>query len=188
MIDRISNSVSSCLRDNFRTDAATSTPKTPGSVLRGSGVPGGQVDQFPSRSIHLDLIYWITTQGGFQDLRFDSEGWINYTSSAKRHWCFFKIADAELDSDETVVLLSAREDAVIWVLSRIAEVGFEAGAAIVVRLLVLSQRICCLLVPASICVFAKEQVPKCDAQNDEVMKVIGSLQSVQDALFHITLH
>ncbi|KAI3863450.1 hypothetical protein MKX03_005915 [Papaver bracteatum] len=66
-----------------------------------------------------------------------------------------EIADAEPDSDERVVLISAREnseqrhsstqDAVIWVQSRIAEIGFEAGAAIIARLLVPSQQICCLL-------------------------------------------
>ncbi|KAI3986387.1 hypothetical protein MKX01_002232 [Papaver californicum] len=230
-------SVSSCLQDNFRTDAATSTPNiTPGSVLRASGVPGGQVDQFPSRGYppgthsldyhsrgfsesdciganhrmvpeeeivfrmlcHLDKVGSLIGKGGsiIRALQSDTGASI-------------KIADAEPDSDERVVLVSAREnseqrhssaqDAVIRVQSRIAEVGFEPGAAIVARLLVPSQQIGCLLgkggsiiaemrrsIGASIRIFAKEQVPKCGAQSDEVVQVIGSLQSVQDALFHIT--
>ncbi|XP_007023731.2 PREDICTED: KH domain-containing protein HEN4 [Theobroma cacao] len=121
-----------------------------------------------------------------------------------------KIADNSHDSDERIVVISAREhaeqryspaqDAVIRVHSRIAEIGFEPGAAIVARLLVHSQQIGCLLgkgghivtemrraTGASIRVFPKEQLTKCvGSQNDEVVQVIGSLQSVQDALFHIT--
>ncbi|XP_057967697.1 KH domain-containing protein HEN4 [Malania oleifera] len=120
-----------------------------------------------------------------------------------------KIADAAPDADERVVVISAREnseqnrspaqDAVIRVHCRIAEVGFEPGAAVVARLLVHAQQIGCLLgkggfiiaemrraTGASIRIFAKEQVPKSGALNDEVVQVIGSLHSVQDALFHIT--
>lgn len=120
-----------------------------------------------------------------------------------------KIADPVPDSDERVVVISAREnseqkhspaqEAVIRVHCRIAEIGFEPGAAIVARLLVHSQQIGCLLgkggfiitemrkaTGASIRIFSKEQVPKCGSPNDEVVQVIGSLQSVQDALFHIT--
>ncbi|KAK9281134.1 hypothetical protein L1049_004027 [Liquidambar formosana] len=120
-----------------------------------------------------------------------------------------KIVDAAPDSDERVVLISAREnseqkhspaqEAVIRVHCRIAEIGFEPGAAVVARLLVHSQQIGCLLgkggiiiaemrraTGASIRVFSKEQVPKCGSQNDELVQVIGSLQSVQDALFRIT--
>ncbi|KAI3941851.1 hypothetical protein MKW92_020392 [Papaver armeniacum] len=229
--------VSSCLQDNFRTDAATSTPnKTPASVLWGSGVPGGQVDQFPSRGYppgthsldyhsrgfsgsegigashrmvpeedivfrmlcHLDKVGSLIGKGGsiIRALQSDTGASI-------------KIADAEPDSDERVVLISAREnseqrhssaqDAVIRVQSRIAEVGFEPGAAIVARLLVPSQQIGCLLgkggsiiaemrrsTGASIRIFPREQVPKSGSQSDEVVQAIGSLQSVQDALFQIT--
>ncbi|XP_026389662.1 KH domain-containing protein HEN4-like isoform X2 [Papaver somniferum] len=229
--------VSSCLQDNFRTDAATSTPnKTPASVLRGSGVPGGQVDQFPSRGYppgthsldyhsrgfagsegigashrmvpeedivfrmlcHLDKVGSLIGKGGsvIRALQSDTGASI-------------KIADAEPDSDERVVLISAREnseqrhssaqDAVIRVQSRIAEVGFEPGAAIVARLLVPSQQIGCLLgkggsiiaemrrsTGASIRIFPREQVTKSGAQSDEVVQAIGSLHSVQDALFQIT--
>ncbi|XWS16621.1 hypothetical protein CRYUN_Cryun34aG0105700 [Craigia yunnanensis] len=121
-----------------------------------------------------------------------------------------KIADTALDSDERIVVISALEhaeqryspaqDAVIRVHSRIAEIGFEPGAAIVACLLVHSQQIGFLLgkgghivtemrraTGASIRIFSKEQLKKCvGSQNDEVVQVIGSLQSVQDALFHIT--
>ncbi|XP_058228107.1 KH domain-containing protein HEN4 [Rhododendron vialii] len=120
-----------------------------------------------------------------------------------------KIADSAPDSDETLVVISAREhseqrhssaqDAVIRVHCRIAEIGFERGAAVVARLLVHSQQIGCLLgkggsiinelrrvTGASIRVFQEEQVLRFGSENDEVVQVIGSLQSVQDALFRIT--
>ncbi|XVF86205.1 hypothetical protein PTKIN_Ptkin18bG0021800 [Pterospermum kingtungense] len=121
-----------------------------------------------------------------------------------------KIADTSLDLDERIVVISAREhaeqryspaqDAIIRVHSRIAEIGFEPGSAVVACLLVHSQQIGYLLgkgghivtemrraTGASIRVFSKEQLTKCaGSQNDEVVQVIGSLQSVQDALFHIT--
>jgi len=69
---------------------------------------------------------------------------------------------------------------------RIAEIGFEPGAAVVARLLVHSQQIGCLLgkggfiitemrraTGASIRIFSKEQVPKCGSPNDEVVQVIN---------------
>ncbi|KAL5756807.1 hypothetical protein ACOSP7_021238 [Xanthoceras sorbifolium] len=120
-----------------------------------------------------------------------------------------KIAEVVLDSDERVVVISAREnseqrhspaqDAVMRVHARITEIGFEPGAAVVARLLVHSQQIGCLLgrgghiitemrraTGASIRVFPKEQSPRHGSSNDEVVQVIGNLHSVQDALFHIT--
>lgn len=83
---------------------------------------------------------------------------------------------------------SPAQDAVIRVHSRIAEIGFEPGAAIVARLLVHSQQIGCLLgkgghivtemrraTGASIRVFPKEQLTKCvGSQNDEVVQVIDN--------------
>lgn len=67
---------------------------------------------------------------------------------------------------------------------RLAEIGFERGAAVVARLLVRSQQIGCLLgkggsiinelrraTGASIRIFQKEQVPKYGYQNDEVVQV-----------------
>ena len=84
---------------------------------------------------------------------------------------------------------SPAQDAVIRVHCRIAEIGFEPGAAVVARLLVHSQQIGCLLgkggiiisemrraTGASIRIFAKEQVPKCGSQNDELVQVIHSFR------------
>ncbi|XP_058068132.1 KH domain-containing protein HEN4 isoform X2 [Magnolia sinica] len=94
---------------------------------------------------------------------------------------------------------SPAQDAVIRVHSRIAETGAEKGVAFAARLLVPSQQIGCLLGKggsiiaemrrasgASIKILVNEQVPICAMPNDEVVQVNGSLQSVQDALFHIT--
>ncbi|GAB4849951.1 hypothetical protein Ancab_029251 [Ancistrocladus abbreviatus] len=121
-----------------------------------------------------------------------------------------KITDAIApDSDERVVIISAREnidmprspaqDAVIRVYSRISEIGFEPGTAAVGRLLVHSQQIGCLLgrggnivaemrrqTGASIRIFGREQGSKFGIQNEEVVQIIGSLQSVHDALFQVT--
>ncbi|RZC63939.1 hypothetical protein C5167_025703 [Papaver somniferum] len=140
----------------FRTDAATSTPyRTPGSVLQGSGVPGGRVDQFPSRGsdgigvshrmvpekeivfgmfCHLDEVGSLIGKGGLIIRALQSD-----TGAS------IKIVDAEPDSDNSEQKHSSAQDPVIWVQSRVAEVGFEAGAAIFARLLVPSQQICCLL-------------------------------------------
>lgn len=120
-----------------------------------------------------------------------------------------KIAEGVSDSDERVVVITAREnseqrhspaqDAVIRVQSRIAEIGFERGARIVARLLVHPQQIGVLLgkggkiinemrhvTGASICIFPKEQASKYGSQTEEVVQVLGSLQAVRDALFQIT--
>ncbi|PPR94886.1 hypothetical protein GOBAR_AA25782 [Gossypium barbadense] len=115
-----------------------------------------------------------------------------------------KISDTSHDSDERIVHAEQRyspaQDAVVRVQSRIAEIGFEPGAPIVARLLVPSQQVGYLLgkgghivsemrraTGANIRVSSKEQLSKsAGLQNDEVVQVIGSLQSVQDALFHIT--
>lgn len=68
--------------------------------------------------------------------------------------------------------------------SRIAEIGFEPGQAVVARLLVHSQQIGCLLgrgghivsemrraTGASIRVFPKDQAPRCGSPHDEVVQV-----------------
>lgn len=120
-----------------------------------------------------------------------------------------KIADSPPESDERVVVISAREtleqrhspaqDAVMRVNGRMAEIGFEPGAAVVSRLLVHSRQIGCLwgkggmivsemrrVTGASIQIFPREQVAKYGVPSDEVVQVIGSLPCVQDALFQIT--
>ncbi|KAK7389463.1 hypothetical protein VNO78_24533 [Psophocarpus tetragonolobus] len=119
-----------------------------------------------------------------------------------------QIVEAGPDSDERVVVISAREtseqkhspsqEAVIRVHCRLTEIGFEPSTAVVAKLLVRSPQVGCLLgkgglvisemrraTGASIRIFSKEQI-KYISQNEEVVQVIGSLQSVQDALFHIT--
>ncbi|XP_004507020.1 KH domain-containing protein HEN4 [Cicer arietinum] len=119
-----------------------------------------------------------------------------------------QIVDAGPDSDERVVVISALEsseqkhspaqDAVIRVHSRLTEIGFEPSNAVVARLLVRSPQVGCLLgkgghvisemrraTGASIRIFSKEQI-KYISHNEEVVQVIGTLHSVQDALFHIT--
>ncbi|KAJ1429222.1 K-like proteiny domain [Sesbania bispinosa] len=119
-----------------------------------------------------------------------------------------QIVDAGPGSDERVVVISAREnseqkhspaqEAVIRVHCRLTEIGFEPSNAAAARLLVRSPQVGCLLgkggliisemrraTGASIRIFSKEQI-KYISQNEEVVQVTGSLQSVQDALFHIT--
>ncbi|MED6218928.1 hypothetical protein PIB30_031157 [Stylosanthes scabra] len=119
-----------------------------------------------------------------------------------------QIVDTGPDSEERVVVIAAREnsdlkhspaqDAVIRVHNRLTEIGFEPSAAVIARLLVRSPQVGCLLgkgglvisemrraTGASIRIFSKEQI-KFISQNEEVVQVIGNLQSVQDALFQIT--
>ncbi|XP_038898275.1 KH domain-containing protein HEN4 [Benincasa hispida] len=119
-----------------------------------------------------------------------------------------KIVDTP-DLDERVVMISAREsleqtyspaqEAVIRVHCRIAEIGYEPGAPVVARLLVHGQQIGYLVgrgghiinemrrgTGTSIQIFPREQIQNSGPVNDEVVQVIGNLQSVQDALFHIT--
>lgn len=119
-----------------------------------------------------------------------------------------KIVDTP-DLDERVVMISAREsleqtyspaqEAVIRVHCRIAEIGYEPGTAVVARLLVHGQQIGYLVgrgghiinemrrgTGTSIQIFPREQIQNSGPANDEVVQVIGNLQPVQDALFHIT--
>lgn len=79
---------------------------------------------------------------------------------------------------------SPAQDAVLRVHGRIAEIGFESGAAIVARLLVHSRQIGCLwgkggviisemrrLTGANIQIFPKDQLTKYGMPNDEVVQV-----------------
>ncbi|CAN1298775.1 KH domain-containing protein HEN4 [Linum perenne] len=120
-----------------------------------------------------------------------------------------KISDVLPDLQERVVIISAREnseqrrspaqDGVIRVQTRIAEIGYEHGAPVVARLVVHSQQIGRLLgkggqiisemrqaTGAHIRIFPKEQVAKHGTPHDEIVQVVGNLQCVQDALYHIT--
>ncbi|XP_020275436.1 KH domain-containing protein HEN4 isoform X3 [Asparagus officinalis] len=119
-----------------------------------------------------------------------------------------RVVDAVSDSDERIIVISAHEnsemkgsiaqDAVLRVHSRLIE-GVDKGSLVPARLLVPAQHIGCLLgkggsiiaemrrsTGANIRIFSKEQVPNCAQPNDEVVQVIGTVHSVQDALFHIT--
>ncbi|CAA7044392.1 unnamed protein product [Microthlaspi erraticum] len=120
-----------------------------------------------------------------------------------------KISDPTHDSEERIVVISAREnlerghslaqDAVMRVHNRIVEIGFEPTAAVVARLLVHSPFIGRLLgkgghlisemrraTGAGIRVFAKDQATKYESQHDEIVQIIGNVKTVQDALFQIT--
>ncbi|CAN1298769.1 KH domain-containing protein HEN4, partial [Linum perenne] len=94
---------------------------------------------------------------------------------------------------------SPAQDGVIRVQTRIAEIGYEHGAPVVARLVVHSQQIGRLLgkggqiisemrqaTGAHIRIFPKEQVAKHGTPHDEIVQVVGNLQCVQDALYHIT--
>ncbi|KAF1865821.1 hypothetical protein Lal_00021822 [Lupinus albus] len=111
-----------------------------------------------------------------------------------------QIVDAGPDSEERTPEQnpSPSQEAVIRVHHRLAEIGFEPSSATVARLLVRSPQVGCLLgkgghvisemrkvTGANIRIFSKEQI-KYIPQNEEVVQVMGNLQSVQDALFHIT--
>ncbi|XP_059640671.1 KH domain-containing protein HEN4 [Cornus florida] len=222
-------SVSGCLQDN---------PRAEGMALQGTGLPA-QGDLFPQQGFASGFHTVDHHSRGYSSVTGTENIGASYRMGHEEEVVFkllcqidkvgsligkggsiiralmietgasIKIADAPPDSDEKVVVISAREnadqrhsvaqEAVIRVHCRIAEIGFEPGAAVVARLLVHSQQIGCLLgrggiiiaelrrvTGASIRIFPKEQVPKCGSQNDEVVQVIGSLQSVQDALFQIT--
>ncbi|XP_021720323.1 KH domain-containing protein HEN4-like [Chenopodium quinoa] len=201
-------SVSSCLQEHPKAD-----------MFQGPNL-ASQTDSFPQRGAHAadhshriapedDVVFRLLCQASKIGSLIGKGGSIvraiqNETGAS------IKIGDTvSPDSDERVVFVSAREsmdlkhsaaqDAVIRVHSRIAEVGFEPGAAVIARLLVHSQQIGCLLgkggliiaemrrlTGASIRIFGREQGVNPNIQNDEVVQVIGSLQSVQDALFQIT--
>ncbi|KAF4347567.1 hypothetical protein G4B88_009923 [Cannabis sativa] len=201
-------SVSGCLQDKPRENATNyGGSKVSGRMHHGNGpenMGSGHNRMFIEEEVVFKLLCQVDKVGSL----------IGKGGSVIRHLqndtgAYIKIADAPPDSDERVVMISAREnseqkhspsqDAVIRVHSRIAEIGFEPGAAVVARLLVHSQQIGCLLgkggfiisemrraTGASIRIFTKDQVPKCASHNDEVVQVIGSFQCVQDALFHIT--
>uniref|UniRef100_A0A803KQP9 K Homology domain-containing protein n=1 Tax=Chenopodium quinoa TaxID=63459 RepID=A0A803KQP9_CHEQI len=193
-------SVSSCLQEHPKAD-----------MFQGPNL-ASQTDSFPQRGAHAadhshriapedDVVFRLLCQASKIGSLIGKGGSIvraiqNETGAS------IKIGDTvSPDSDERSMDLkhSAAQDAVIRVHSRIAEVGFEPGAAVIARLLVHSQQIGCLLgkggliiaemrrlTGASIRIFGREQGVNPNIQNDEVVQVIGSLQSVQDALFQIT--
>ncbi|KAI3524886.1 hypothetical protein L1887_03554 [Cichorium endivia] len=199
--------VSNCLQENPRADAPTSNRPT-GMIPHGYGGEGFGNPNHHRMGMEEEVVFRLLCQ-------FDKVGsLIGKGGSIRRAiqtetGASIKIADPVPESDERVVVVSAREtldqrhspaqDAVLRVHGRLAEIGFESGAAIVARLLVHSRQIGCLwgkggviisemrrVTGANIQIFPKEQVTKYGMPNDEVVQVVGSLQSVQDALFQIT--
>nr|XP_010927252.1 KH domain-containing protein HEN4 [Elaeis guineensis] len=232
-------SVSRCLQDNPRTESTNFTiPKPFGPTSHGAGPPT-MMDPYAQRSLlpnqHVPDYHsrGYSSNPGMdnfvpghrkvleEDVMFrilcsnDKVGSIIGKAGViirglqSETGATIKIVDPIPDSDEKVIVISAREtselrhspaqDAVLRVHSRLAEAGFDKSSAISARLLVPAQQIGCLLgkggtiiaemrraTGASIRIFLKEQVPKCAQPNDELVQVTGSFQSVQDALLHIT--
>ncbi|KAH9667777.1 hypothetical protein KPL70_021161 [Citrus sinensis] len=124
---------------------------------------------------HLDKVGSLIGKGGSIVRTFQNE-----TGAS------IKIADILPDSEERInseMRHSPAQDAVMRVHSRIAEIGFEPGQAVVARLLVHSQQIGCLLgrgghivsemrraTGASIRVFPKDQASRCGSPHDEIVQ------------------
>ncbi|KAK3130451.1 hypothetical protein QOZ80_6BG0493610 [Eleusine coracana subsp. coracana] len=219
-------SVSTCLQDNSRPDASNvPAGRSFGPPGGGSGCPPG-IDPYSQRGYlppHMpdyhsrpgprflfeqeivfrmiiinEMVGSIIGKGGSTIRALQSE-----TGAS------IKILEPIADSDERVVVISAREnsdmmhspaqDAVLRVHSRISEASVDKNSPAPARLLVPAQHIGCLLgkggsiitemrkvTGASIRIFANEQIPRCALRNDEMVQVTGSFQSIQDALIHIT--
>ncbi|KAJ0099218.1 hypothetical protein Patl1_22215 [Pistacia atlantica] len=164
-VKKVLLSVSSCVQDSRRVDAAnTNVTKRPGMMHHGNSMPAS-----------MELLHqrgYAPGKGGSIVRTFQNE-----TGAS------IKIADVVPDSDE----IQSRDTLLLRMLlcvwhSRIAEIGFEPGNAVVAQLLVHSQQIGCLLgrggymisemrdTGASIRVFPREQAPKCGSPNDEVVQ------------------
>lgn len=102
---------------------------------------------------------------------------------------------------------SPAQRAVVLVFSRSVEAGAERGPetglnkgpTVSARLVVPSNQLGCLLgkggviisemrktTEASIYIYKGDQVPKCCAQDDEVVEISGHFANTQDALYHVT--
>ncbi|XP_016509652.2 RNA-binding KH domain-containing protein RCF3 isoform X1 [Nicotiana tabacum] len=212
-------SVSSCLQDNSRIDSVNaSTPKfsamsqtgtgyhTPDQFSRSSGVESAGINH--RMVLEEEIVFKVLCPVDKVGNLIGKGGSIirvmqNETGAS------IKIADSASDLDERVVVISAREnpeqrnspaqEALLRVQARIAEIGFEPGAAVVSRLLVHARHMSSLfgngsiliaelrrLTGASIRIFPREHSPKYGSHTEEVLQVIGSMHSVQDALFQIT--
>ncbi|KAL2516134.1 RNA-binding KH domain-containing protein [Forsythia ovata] len=232
-------SISGCLQDNPAADASNpSTPNSSVGALHGNGMrphmnpfppqgyaPGHQTVDHLSRSypssgaenngmnnrmyFEEEVVFKLLCQVDKVGSLIGKGGSIVRVLQAETG-ASIKIAEAAAsDSDEKIVVISAREnseqnrspaqEAVIRVHGRISEIGYEPGVAVVARLLVHSNQMGFLFgnggafiaeirraTGASICIFPKEQVLKYGSPNEEVVQIIGNLQSVQDSLFQIT--
>ncbi|KAI4331151.1 hypothetical protein MLD38_029366 [Melastoma candidum] len=122
---------------------------------------------------------------------------------------FIKILDISPDSEEKIVVISAREnseqmrssaqEAVMRVHQRITEIGFDPGTPAIARLFLPSQQIRSLLgkggfklndvrraTGTNIRIFHREQSPRFDGRYHEVVQIVGNVSSVEEALFRIT--
>ncbi|KAF6141806.1 hypothetical protein GIB67_031873 [Kingdonia uniflora] len=155
-------SVSNCLQDNPRVETASSPAATLGTAMPFTSTTHAASEyrgNIPEQEVvfkllcHFEKVGNLIGKGGsvIRALKSDTGASI-------------KILDAAPDSDERVVVISAKEasdlncapvnmeqnrssaqEGVIRVQTRIAEIGSEPGAAVVARLLVPSQQIGCLM-------------------------------------------
>ncbi|KAL6996116.1 hypothetical protein U1Q18_006255 [Sarracenia purpurea var. burkii] len=171
-------SISSCLQENPRADAVNSTAtRSSGTALHGTGTEytGASHRMIMEEEVVFKLLCQVDKIGSLI-----GKGGSVIRALQSETGASIKIADTGPDSDERVVVISAREaceltvymhdgvlscflwtnseqrhspaqDALIRVHCRISDIGFEPGAAVVARLL-----------------------------------VIGNLHSVNEALFQIT--
>ncbi|KAK9229810.1 hypothetical protein WN944_022776 [Citrus x changshan-huyou] len=201
-------SVSNFVQDSRRVDALkANVTKSSGMVVQGNPYPPaaepfhqrGYAPSYHSRGYSSGPGH--ETVGGRNRMFYEEEVVFKLLCHLDKYQdCFpltFSIWFDPLQNSE--MRHSPAQDAVMRVHSRIAEIGFEPGQAVVARLLVHSQQIGCLLgrgghivsemrraTGASIRVFPKDQAPRCGSPHDEIVQVIGNYHSVQDALFHIT--
>ncbi|KAM3289744.1 KH domain-containing protein HEN4 isoform X3 [Capsicum chacoense] len=212
-------SVSSCLQDNSRIDLVNlSTPKFSGMSQDGTGYH--MPEQFSRSSgvesaginhrmvLEEEVVFKVLCPADKVGNLIGKGGSIVRVIQTETG-ASIKVADSASHLDDRVVVISAREnleqrhspaqEALMRVQGRIAEIGFEPGAAVVSRLLVHARHMGCLfcngsiliaelrrVTGAGICIFPREQSPKYGSHTEEVLQVIGSIQSVQDALFQIT--
>ncbi|KAJ8539351.1 hypothetical protein K7X08_013603 [Anisodus acutangulus] len=212
-------SVSSCLQDNSRVDLVSpSTPKFSGMSQNGTGYHTSEqfsrTSGVESAGINHRMV--LEEEAVFKVLcpvekvgNLIGKGGSIIRVMQTETGASIKVADSASDLDERIVVISAREnpeqrhspaqEALMRVQGRIAEIGFEPGAAVVSRLLVHARHMSCLfgngsiliaelrrVTGASIHIFPREQSPKYGSHTEDVLQVIGSMQSVQDALFQIT--
>ncbi|CAM6118151.1 unnamed protein product [Calypogeia fissa] len=120
-----------------------------------------------------------------------------------------KVADPKPGSDERVIVISANEhpddnispaqEAVLHVQSRIVDLGSDQDGVITTRLLVPSNQIGCLLgrggsiiadmrkaTRANIRILAKDQLPRCALDTDELVQIVGDIRVAREALIQIT--
>lgn len=212
-------SVSSCLQDNSRVDLVNpSTLKfsgmsqngtgyhTPEQFSRSSGVESAGINH--RMVLEEEVVFKVLCPVDKVGNLIGKGGSIIRVMQTETG-ASIKVADSASDLEERIVVISAREnleqrhspahEALMRVQGRIAEIGFEPGAAVVSRLLVHARHMSCLfgnggsliaelrrVTGAGIRIFPREQSPKYGSHPEEVLQVIGSMPSVQDALFQIS--